>query len=123
MRWIATFLILILFLPASYKLTILIDYSLRRDFIATELCVEKAFKITVCYGHCYLKKKMDIPDASGQETGKVLELKQTISPYTLSSSKLTLSRQFLGNTHQVPNRNSLLKDFHIEDFFRPPQMG
>lgn len=35
-----------------------LDYTLRRDYIAKVLCINRKKPITVCYGKCYLKKQL-----------------------------------------------------------------
>lgn len=35
-----------------------LDFELRRDYISSVLCIERKKPLTVCYGRCYLNKRL-----------------------------------------------------------------
>lgn len=59
MKKAGIYCILLLFLIQSTgSLWIISAFYINRDYIAQELCVNRFDKIPVCYGKCYLDKKL-----------------------------------------------------------------
>ncbi|MBS1508489.1 MAG: hypothetical protein JSS79_17755 [Bacteroidetes bacterium] len=61
-RLVAVSFLLILLLPAFYKVGFFTYFQLNRDFIAENYCVNKDRPITMCYGQCFLNKGIQLVD-------------------------------------------------------------
>jgi len=56
------FFLVILSLPAIYKVGFFTFYQLNKDYIAENYCVNKDRPITMCYGSCFLEKGLGLAD-------------------------------------------------------------
>jgi hypothetical protein len=65
MRQIAFIIVLALMLPSVGNLVILIGFLINQNYIARELCENKAKPGSKCNGKCHLKKKLN--EANNQE--------------------------------------------------------
>lgn len=118
------------FLIAQMSLTILmyplfvLDYELRKDYIAEVLCINKDVEqtVTVCYGKCYVQNKIKILEE---------EQKETTTEQT-SSSLLVLTQPPVRDLNllqklffsKVSNLVPYLKNYEFQFHFRlknPPQ--
>lgn len=61
-RLIAVSFLIVLLLPAVYKVGFFTYFQLNRDFIAANYCVNKDQPITMCYGQCFLIKGIQLAD-------------------------------------------------------------
>ena len=101
---------------------IYLDYQLRKDFIAANLCEEKDQEITMCYGSCYLQKQLKDTQEEGQgntpETKRQLpqEYCNAIDLEIVSRTYFTLKKQFF----DYPLLYTLEKGSAI---FHPPRLG
>ena len=59
---LSVFFLVILSLPAAYKVGFFAFYQLNKDYIAENYCVNKDQPITMCYGSCFLEKGLVIAD-------------------------------------------------------------
>jgi hypothetical protein len=62
-------LILLMSLQCFYKLGVITYFQLNRDYIADVLCVNREKPITMCYGQCFLEKKLDLADDNDSDDG------------------------------------------------------
>lgn len=60
------------------KILLYIDYELNKDFIAANLCVNKKQTKNLCYGSCYLKKKLDNSRGDEDKATNVLVYKYEV---------------------------------------------
>ena len=65
MRVIALQLVLAMLLPSFGNVVILIGFVINQNYIARELCENKAKPASKCNGKCHLKKKLN--EAANQE--------------------------------------------------------
>jgi hypothetical protein len=61
-KLVALSFLIILLLPAFYKVGFFAYFQLNRDFIAENYCVNKSQPITMCYGQCFLNKGIQLVD-------------------------------------------------------------
>jgi hypothetical protein len=59
---LSTFFLVVLSLPAVYKVGLFTFYRLNRHYIAENYCINKDRPITMCYGSCFLDKGLAIAD-------------------------------------------------------------
>ena len=59
---LSIFFLVILSLPAVYKVGFFTFYQLNRDYIAENYCVNRERPITMCYGSCFLEKGLGLAD-------------------------------------------------------------
>lgn len=98
----------------------LMQYSLNKNFIAENLCENKAKPEMHCNGKCYLSKKLakgnDNQDAQNQKGGTKITITDFCESIDKTSFKLSpLNLQYFAfyNVSGVPDRN-------ITAVFRPP---
>ncbi len=72
---LSIFFLVILFLPALYKVGFFTFYQLNRDYIAENYCVNKDRPITMCYGSCFLEKGLTLADQAPNPDSLVSTLK------------------------------------------------
>jgi len=63
-------LILLLGLQTFSKWCLIVEYQVNREFIAKNLCVNRAKPSSCCQGKCYLNKKMATDESQQQAPGK-----------------------------------------------------
>ena len=64
-------LILLMSLQCFYKLGLMTYFQLNREYIAEVLCINKEKPISVCYGQCFLKNKLNLIDGPASDKGTV----------------------------------------------------
>jgi len=69
------FFLVILTLPALYKVGFFTFYQLNKAYIAENYCVNKDRPITMCYGSCFLEKGLSVADQVPNPDGLVSNLK------------------------------------------------
>ena len=72
---LSIFFLIILSLPAFYKVGFFTFYQLNKDYIAENYCVNKDRPITMCYGSCFLDKGLAIADQTPSSDNSVSTLK------------------------------------------------
>jgi hypothetical protein len=63
-------LILLMGLQTFSKWCVILEYQVNREFIAKNLCVNRAKPASCCAGKCYLNKKMANDESQQQAPGK-----------------------------------------------------
>lgn len=63
-------LILLIGLQTFSKWCVILEYQLNKDYIAKNLCVNRAKPSCCCHGKCYLTKKMTSDESQQQAPGK-----------------------------------------------------
>ncbi len=135
-RFISFFLITLLLIPFYYKMGYLIYFSLNKEAIVKEFCVNKENINLKCDGKCYLKKKLNpehslAKDSNTDNNDKSLlpvikELKnlkllyiipseEIVSLSLVSESKIAYFEQY--NAHTFKTTGGRL---HQNNIFHPP---
>lgn len=116
------YLLMVVFLmSAMYKTCVWIDFVLNRQYIETNLCINRFDKIPVCRGACYLDKQVNKVDKQEQ---KFPELKvKEITLYVVSKPLFIFqnvdNKQF--NTHTFLSYQDLYFNQFISSIFHPPK--
>lgn len=63
-------LILLIGVQTFSKWCLILEYQVNKDFIAKNLCVNRAKPSCCCHGKCYLNKKMASDESQQQAPGK-----------------------------------------------------
>lgn len=58
----AIILVILMTVQCFYKLGVITYFNLNREYIAKVLCINKEEPITMCYGQCFLKRNLVLPD-------------------------------------------------------------
>ena len=115
-------LILLIAVQTFSKWCLIVEYQVNKDFIAKNLCVNRAKPSSCCQGKCYLKKKIasdesqqQAPGNGGQrdETPLQLSLQRNIVPQPLLTEirSVRASRYIEASTQE-----------HTLSQFQPPQV-
>ncbi len=89
-RRLSIFFLVILSLPAVYKVGFFAFYELNKDYIAQNYCVNKERPITMCHGSCFLEKGLGLAD-------------QVPNPDSLASTLKYETQEFLVDDAAIPN--------------------
>lgn len=114
-------LIVVFLMSAMYKTWVWIDFVLNRQYIETNLCINRFDKIPVCRGACYLDKQVKKVDKQEQ---KFPELKvKEIALYVVSKPHYIFqhveSKQF--NIHTFLSYQDLYFNLFNSSIFHPPK--
>ncbi|MBN9383951.1 MAG: hypothetical protein J0H74_24575 [Chitinophagaceae bacterium] len=63
-------LILLIAVQTFSKWCLIVEYQVNKDFIAKNLCINRAEPLSCCKGKCYLNKKMASDESQQQSPGK-----------------------------------------------------
>ena len=69
-RALAIILVVLMSVQCFYKLGVITYFNLNRDYIAKVLCINKEEPITMCYGQCFLKRNLGLPDQPVSEQSR-----------------------------------------------------
>ncbi len=101
---------------------IYLDFSLRRDYIATVLCIKKDKPITVCGGNCYLNRQLD---KAHQQQEK--EEKTTAKEYIFFYDSIASIDTAASNYNLIDDQKHSYKPTYNSrisfDIFHPPRIG
>lgn len=114
-------LIVVFLMSAMYKTWVWIDFVLNRQYIETNLCINRFDKIPVCRGACYLDKQVKKVDKQEQ---KFPELKvKEIALYVVSKPLFIFqnveNKQF--NNHTFLSYQDLYFNQFNSSIFHPPK--
>ena len=102
---------------------ILIDFELRRDYIAKVLCINRDKPITVCGGQCYLSEQFK-KATEHQEDSSDVKRSVEISFFKHRIAELNLSTIYRLDDEQI---NSAFDAGHTQNFikhiFKPPRFS
>jgi hypothetical protein len=88
---LAVFFLIILSLPAAYKVGFYTFYQLSKDYIAENYCVNKDRPITMCYGKCFLEKGLELADPTPNPDTLLAQLRFEISAFVVDNFAFTSS--------------------------------
>ncbi|MHA4807233.1 hypothetical protein ACX0G9_03975 [Flavitalea flava] len=114
-------LILLIGLQTFSKWCVILDYQVNREYIAKNLCINRAKPSCCCHGKCYLNKKMSTDETQQQTPGKGGQKEE--SPLQLFTLQNNLPDKS-GQTIIVINRTRYLASVSREvpiSVFHPPQ--
>ncbi|MDQ1090421.1 hypothetical protein [Siphonobacter sp. SORGH_AS_1065] len=105
---------------------ILMDFELRHDYIASELCVNRDKPQLHCDGKCYLAKKLkaaqdsEEKEASGRLLSQLLEVPAQLTQTHITFHCPTVSSEPINSTFTYL---CFFPSSLPTDIFRPPQLG
>lgn len=116
-------MVIVMTLPSLNRIGILVDFKVNQDFITEVLCINKDTPIAMCYGKCYLSKRLKKADEQEQnQSPKNVKDKIEIVLFLHHASTNVL------NVNLPDEKITLSKyktDFHDSSFiasiFRPPK--
>jgi hypothetical protein len=102
---------------------IYLDFSLRQDFIAETLCINRDKPITVCNGNCFLNRQLHKAQEQQQEKQSIFTGQADITFFTKSFSSFIFSSGIIYKviTFTAYTADILPSDF-TKGFFHPPQV-
>ncbi len=109
------FLVTAVLLQCSMKVAIVAYYQINKDYIASNLCVNKEKPKMQCNGKCYLSKKIKAQEDQEQKLPSVLK---GLDEITLFCSHYTIS--FSPVIHVISN---LLNQKYILKYYNSPLVG
>jgi hypothetical protein len=118
-RFFSIFLLLILFVPTLFKLSVEIYYQLNKEYIAANLCMNKERPITMCYGRCFVDQKIQLIDETPVTSSSLSQVAPDLSDFLISdldfqNRSTNQFREF--SLQQEPP----LVDGYLLCVFRPP---
>lgn len=119
---ISLLIILILLLPVATRVWIIVDFSVRQNYIAKVRCVNKAAPESTCNGKCYLKKQLKQTGEDRHNKATTILKENILSNFLLPIVNLQDKQQHL-TVHITSFRfyPPFKKSFFINKLFRPPQ--
>ncbi|RKQ43249.1 hypothetical protein BXY85_3868 [Roseivirga pacifica] len=121
-RLIIALIILSNLVSALMMPLILLDFEVRRDYIAEVLCINRDEPITVCGGTCYLDKKLGM--AEEQKEKAQLDLPKGFNFYLNADLKVELeetTRYLLISQEELVLNDRTPKNLLSFDIFHPPR--
>ncbi|MCF0060414.1 hypothetical protein MUK70_14310 [Dyadobacter chenwenxiniae] len=123
-QWIGLGLLTLMLVKAWLIPLVCLDYELRKDYIAKTLCVNRDTPITMCYGKCYLAKKLNAASQQQERQAEQNYLASLIyQVMNTDSNKLfeytPVAFLFL-DTVQYRYQSSFIDRLSIGSIFRPP---
>jgi len=135
-RIISVFLLTLLSIPFYYKMGFLVYFTLNKEAIIKEFCVNKANTKLKCDGKCYLKKKLnpeqslaknDLADKEDKSLLPVIKEIKNLKLIYIIPSGVTFSKTYFYNnkiaqTEDLISHNYLSKKgrLHHNNIFHPP---
>lgn len=118
----ALFLFIILIVRMLSSPLVYLDYSLRKDYIAKNLCQNRNRPSMHCNGKCYLSKQL-AKAAEQKEAQQKNTIVSSIIDLYCQIGKLTSIPKFELFLYEIPN-HFFLPTFHLQSFFskvfKPP---
>jgi len=116
-------LILLMAIQTFSKWCVILEYQVNKDFIARNLCINRAKPSCCCQGKCYLTKKMAADESQQQAPGKggqkeettlqLFETKNVLFVPVFTEVRLTHSTRYIARPTQD----------HSLSQFQPPQQS
>ena len=119
--FLAVLLVKICVIPVIY-----LDYEIRRDYIISNLCENRAQPILLCNGKCWLEKELAAAKKQDERRAESSFLAKLLSP-VINIAAHDLFDIFDGDyqfslplSSCYPDTQHFLLSGYIEDIFRPP---
>lgn len=98
-----------------------IEYYAFKQYIITNLCVEREVENSCCKGKCYLEKKVSEANETEDNNTKAPTTKKTeISPYVLPT-KINLQKDYFQETNSTGYINNMYSFLIKKTIFHPPK--
>lgn len=113
--WILLF---VMIFETSGKTALLINFELRRDYFATELCVKKDIPDNCCKGSCQLTKEIKEQDERETKSFPLVQVKSELLFFETRESKL----RFYRASSELPYDElyTTVKSGHTTEVIKPP---
>ena len=113
--WILLF---VMFFETSGKTALLINFELRRDYFAKELCVKKDIPDNCCKGSCQLTKEIKEQDERETKSFPLVQVKSELLFFETRESKL----RFYRASSELPYDElyTTVKSGHTTEVIKPP---
>ncbi len=98
-----------------------LDFNLRRDYIATVLCINRDKPITMCGGHCFLAKQLNKAQEQ-QENDQNINLKPQFTFFKHEVQTISLESGFLIQEMEFPFVVEHISNSAFADIFHPPRL-
>jgi hypothetical protein len=118
-RLFSVFLLLILFVPTLFKVGVEVYYELNKEYIATNLCVNKDRPITMCFGRCFVDQKIQMIDQAPIQSSSLSQVTLDLSDFLVSDFVLEEPATNLSLDFSLTQGPSVI-DGHLISVFRPP---
>lgn len=116
---ISIFVIYLVLQPASPY----IEYFTIRQHIIKNLCIERQKPKSCCKGKCYLEKKLNEVNQTGDKDSKAPTIKKIeIFPY-IKPSKISFSKDFISMDYLYHRNNNWYQFLFNRTIFRPPEFA
>jgi hypothetical protein len=89
-------------LQSFSKVVIVLNYELNKDYIAQNLCVNRAQVEKKCQGKCHLAKKMKEDEQREKAPVNPIKEKAEITVYTTENSRTLFTPSITDITHYTP---------------------
>ena len=118
---ITIFLIVTIAIQTFSKWFLILQYEINKDYIANNLCVNRAKPSSCCKGKCFLQKKLSADEDQQQSAGKSTRLKDTQVEFFLHRiAKIDFQLPVLTISHNFFYQNGKSQEF-TSFIFQPPQ--
>jgi hypothetical protein len=103
------------------KWLVILQYEINKDYIANNLCVNRAKPACCCKGKCFLQKKLAADEDQQQSSGKSAYQKDTQAEFFLQKiAKIDFRFPALIIQHNFFYLNGKSQEF-TPSFFQPPR--
>ena len=116
---LSIFFLVILSLPALYKVGFFTFYQLNKAYITENYCVNKDRPITMCYGSCFLEKGLTLADQVPNPDSLVSTLKFEIQEFLVDDVMVPTRFAEIILTFSFLPTPSITEGVH-SSIFRPP---
>lgn len=125
-KFYSILLLAVIAAPGIFRMGIIVDFSIHRDYIAEALCIKRDEPENSCQGCCQLKKQLSKTEAGTNDSEAPAKTK-TINRFLDMFAMLNLSQ----NSDTGHKHNCLLHNFrinnlyfhtYIAEIFRPPRL-
>ncbi|GHE47685.1 hypothetical protein [Sphingobacterium griseoflavum] len=99
---------------------IFLSFQLNRDYIESQLCINRFDTIPVCKGSCYLEEKIKEDQQHNDAPVKLKLLEVTMILSIFTSSNTPPVQKDIGNLLTQPVSEATLSDGFCFSIFKPP---
>ena len=122
LKYIITILLIVTIAIQTFsKWFLILQYEIQKDYIANNLCVDRAKPSSCCKGKCFLQKKLSADEDQQQSLGKSSRLKDSQVDFFLHGiAKIDFRLPVLILRHNFFYQNGKSQEF-TPALFQPPQ--
>ena len=117
------FLLMSFVFQSTSNLWIISSFYINQDYIAKNLCVNRFEKIPVCYGKCFLAKKLNENDKQEQKIPNVKE--KEIQLYFYHQEPIVFNPKIIIKNSKaiIFKKDCNIKNTFLYSIFHPPKMA